>query len=469
MSTAPASHLESREPLLTVRTSSGISNDALLSGACAVLLLAPLCFGAVQWWAIFGLEATATLLFALWAVRQWLGKELNVVRNPLYAPMLTFIGLVAAQCVLGVTSYQYATYTHLLLYVAYGMLAFIATQSLRRSSQLRNLSWAVCSYGGVVALFALLQGLSPNGKLYWIWALEQNGLIYGPYVNHNHYAGLMEMLTPFPLVLANSRFPDQNHKFALIGVVALMAGTIFLSGSRGGMLAFAVQLIALAVLLSRRPEKNWKQPGLLIAVMVAMIALLFWIGGSELTHRLVSIHTETRQELSGGTRLSIDRDSLRMWTKRPLLGWGFGTFPDVYPQFRSFYTSFFVNQAHNDYLQLLVETGLAGFAVAVWFLVLMSRSALRKLGDWTQTPNGVLTAGCLLGVLGILVHSFLDFNLQIPANAALFYALCAVAAAEPVSESLRRRVRRRSSSILEIGPPVTTPQGAPVDGSPPIE
>ena len=63
------------------------------------------------------------------------------------------------------------------------------------------------------------------------------------------------------------------------------------------------------------------------------------------------------------------------WLKRPFLGWGLGTFPIVYPQFRSFYTTFFVNQAHNDYLQLLVETGLAGFAIAIWFLVLMFRQA----------------------------------------------------------------------------------------------
>jgi O-antigen ligase len=197
---------------------------------------------------------------------------------------------------------------------------------------------------------------------------------------------------------------------------------------------------------------------LLTAILVVVIAFLFWIGGSELTRRLASIHTETRQELSGGTRLTIDRDSLRMWTKRPLLGWGLGTFPEVYPEFRSFYTSFFVNQAHNDYLQLLVETGLAGFAIAAWFLFVTLRRGLSKLQNWTESHNGVLTAGCLLGILGILVHSFLDFNLQIPANAALFYVLCAVAAAEPVHESQRRRVRRRSSAILRVDPSLGEPR-----------
>ena len=78
--------------------------------------------------------------------------------------------------------------------------------------------------------------------------------------------------------------------------------------------------------------------------------------------RLATIHAETRTELSGGTRLDIDRDALHMFARKPVLGWGLGVFPDVYPQFRSFHTNFFINEAHNDYLQLLVEMGGLGFA-----------------------------------------------------------------------------------------------------------
>src|SRR5207248_9398458 len=124
--------------------------------------------------------------------------------------------------------------------LGYAMLAFVITQALRRSSQLRPLAWLVCGYGAVVAAFALLQGIAPNGKLYWIWPLEQGGLIYGPYVNHNHYAGLMEMLTPFPLTLALSRHVHGNRKLAVAAVAALMAGTNFLFRSRGGVSGFGV-------------------------------------------------------------------------------------------------------------------------------------------------------------------------------------------------------------------------------------
>jgi O-antigen ligase len=433
-----------------------LTNNALLMSACTALLLGPLAFGAVEPWSIFALEACAMLLLGVWASRQWINRELNVSDNVLYRPMAAFFALVLVQWVVGTTAYRHVTYSHLLLYAAYGMLVFVVTQTLRRSSQFELLAKLFTGYGAVVASFAVLQGLAPNGKLYWIWALEQGGSIYGPYVNHNHYAGLMEMLTPFPLVLAATRFTDGNRKIAVAGIAALMAGSIFLSGSRGGMAAFVAQMVVLGVFLVRKRE-GWKQPLMLGAFLAIVIVFLVWMGSNELTQRLVSIHSEAREEINGGVRLSIDRDCLRMLVKRPLLGWGLGAFPIVYPQFRSFYTNFFVNEAHNDYLQLMTETGLAGFAIAIWFLVLTFRHAWAKLDNWTKTVNGSLTVAALLGCVGILVHSFLDFNLQIPANAALFYVLCAIAASAPLQESQRRRVLRRHNLVVQPSPETTAP------------
>src|SRR5208337_1853199 len=324
-----------------------LTSTALLTGACAVLLLGPLAFGAVEPWSILALEACAMLLLLVWVSRQWDHRELELSGNVLYLPMAAFFALVLLQWMVGTTAYRHVTYSHLLLYVAYGMLVFVVTQTLHRSSQFELMAKMFTGYGAVVALFAVLQGMAPNGKVYWIRTLEQGGLVYGPYVNHNHYAGLMEMLTPFPLVLAATRFTEGGRKIAVAGVAALMAASIFLSGSRGGMAAFVAMVIF----------------------------FLLWMGNNELTQRLISIHSDTREEINGGVRLNIDRDCLRMLLKRPFLGWGLGAFPIVYPEFRSFYTNMFVNQAHNDYLQLLVETGLAGFSIVVWFLVLVFRQA----------------------------------------------------------------------------------------------
>lgn len=221
-----------------------------------------------------------------------------------------------------------------------------------------------------------------------------------------------------------------------------MASTIFLSGSRGGMAAFMVQMAVLAVVLLKQRSVHRSNVGLSLFLLI-VIGLLIWLGGTELTKRVASINVEARQELSGGVRMAIDRDGLKMYARRPVLGWGLGVFPDVYPRYRSFYTNFYINEAHNDYLQLLLEMGTLGFATMIWFIVLLFRSAIKKLGNWTEDINGTIALATMLGGIGILVHSFVDFNLQIPANAAVFYVLCVVAAFEPrFGRSIRKPVRR---------------------------
>jgi O-antigen ligase len=105
-----------------------------------------------------------------------------------------------------------------------------------------------------------------------------------------------------------------------------------------------------------------------------------------------------------------------------------GVFGEIYPQFSSLSSNSAVGMAHNDYLQLLVEMGALGLAVAFWFLLTLYRSALRMLQPGLPDINTAITLAATLGMSGLLVHSFVDFNLQIPANAALFYVLCVVAA-----------------------------------------
>jgi O-antigen ligase len=221
-----------------------------------------------------------------------------------------------------------------------------------------------------------------------------------------------------------------------------MVGTIFLSGSRGGMMAISAELIILAGMLVK--QKRGLMTAIGIGSFLAIVAaLVLWIGGTELSQRIASMglgHTE----LSGDIRSSIDRDGLRMFLSRPMFGWGVGAFPIVYPRFRTFYTNFFVNEAHNDYLQLLIEMGLLGFATMGWFVVTVYRRAIKKIGGWTGDVSGAMTLACLLGFSGILVHSAVDFNLQIPANAALFYVVATIAASEPLIKPARKRRPVRS-------------------------
>ena len=414
----------------------------MLYGVVSLLLFGPLAAGAVRPWAIFVLEMGAALLFALWAVQQARSGVVHFTGNPLFPPMLVFAALIGLQLVTGATAYRYQTFSGALLYCAYGVFCFLVVQCLRSTTQIKTLAFIFSAYGLGLAMFALVQSMTSTGKLYWLRTPRFGGSIYGPYVNHNHYAGLMEMLVPIPLAFFLS---ERAHgwKKAMAAVAAgVMASTIFLSGSRGGMAAFTVQMAILAVVLMKQRSGSASRSAVGLFLLM-VIGLLVWLGGSELSKRMASINLEARKELSGGVRMAIDRDGLRMLARKPVVGWGLGVFPDVYPRYRSFYTNFFINQAHNDYLQLLVEMGTLGFATMIWFLVQLYRHAVRKLGNWSEDNNGANALAAMLGCTGILVHSFVDFNLQIPANGALFYVLCVVATIEPrFGRSLRKHARR---------------------------
>jgi O-antigen ligase len=429
------------------RPSSALLDAVLFYGVFGLLLFAPLAFGAVEIWSISILQAGAGVLFAVWAARQVAVGELEIVGNPLFLPMLFFGALILSQVVARRTAYRFDTSSSAMLYWAYGLMSFLVAQCLRRTAQIRTLAWIFSGYGFAVSMFALLQGLASNGKLYWLRNAESGGWIYGPYVNHNHYAGLIEMLTPIPLVVALAASVSRIHRALAALAAAVMASTIFLSGSRGGMTAFAAQMVLLAAFVMKR-RKNWKAVFAFCAFLLIASALLMWLGGGELVDRLASIHSGARAELSGGTRLTIDSDALKMFAEKPILGWGLGVFPEVYPQFSSLATNLQVGMAHNDYVQLLVEMGALGFAVVLWFLVTLFRSAASKLKTQPADTNTAVTLAAILGVSGIFVHSFVDFNLQIPANAALFYVACVVAAGEP-RFGMHRRKRRRSSHFVE--------------------
>ncbi|PYX45788.1 MAG: hypothetical protein DMG79_18500 [Acidobacteria bacterium] len=419
--------------------SPSIQIDAiLLYGTFGLLMFGPLAFGAVEPWSTFILEAGSVVLTVIWLCKQWLDRELNIQSNPIFIPMAAFGLLILAQIVFGTTAYRHDTISSALLYFAYGMLCFLSAQVLLRISQARKIAVLLSCFGFIIAAFALVQGVAPNGKLYWLRQPSMGGWIYGPYVNHNHYAGLMELLVPIPLVLSLTRLAGEKERIAAGMSAAVMVTTIFLSGSRGGMIAIFVELVVFSVVLLRQQKKT-RIVLSAAAFAIVLVSLLTWLGGKELTSRVASISSETHTEISGGMRLTIDRDAFQMFRNKPLMGWGLGNFPVVYPQFRTFYTNFFVNEAHNDYLQLLCEMGVLGFGTMIWFLILVYRTAFRKIKNWTSDVSGAVTLACILGFTGILVHSLFDFNLEIPANAALFYVLCTLAAAPPMLQRARKR------------------------------
>lgn len=396
-----------------------ILQNVLVTGLFALLVFGILAFGAVDEWSTFTFEAGAAVLFLVWVAAQVVAGRITLSKNPLYLPAVLFFLLILAQIALKISTYSYATRYAAMQYVSFGIVLLVAAECLQEENARKRFAIALIAFGAAYAFFALVQELTANGKIFWLHRPQYNGGIYGSYVNRNHYAGVMEMLLPLPLVVSMGHLLKKEKRAIVAFCAILMASTIFLCGSRGGMIAFALQIVLFAA-LTLAQRKNLRIAITLAVVCLLVLVFLFFIGKGQVLGRL--------KDLGPGTRLNMTLDCLKMFSQRPVLGWGLGTFPVVYPKFRSFYTSLFINEAHNDYAQLLAEMGALGFAMMVWFLVRLYRYRWASSRRWEFKWDGALSIAALLGCSGILFHSFVDFNLHIPANAALFYTLCALAA-----------------------------------------
>ena len=390
---------------------------------CALLMFAVLTFGAIETWSTSILEIGAALLFAGMIVHRVCISGAHLRWNPLYPPMLAFAVVLAAQLSLNLTAYRYVTLVVCVQYLAYGMLLVTANQVIaeERSCKIVVLTFSI--FGSAVALFAICQNWNSALRMPWLHPPGTEGLIFGTYMNHDHYAGLMEMLTPLALVLSLSKLVHGGQRILAGCGAVIMAGSLVLSLSRGGAISLFAEL-ALLFWMTSKVQKAALARSRMLFLVAAILAFIAFIGSPAMWRGLGHLHDVVR--------LDILKDSLRMFARKPIFGWGLGTFQNVYPAFRSFYTVFFINAAHNDYVQVLVETGLVGFCCVAWFITIVYRNGLRFSRNGDREWLGVIRTASLVGCSGILVHSLLDFNLQVPANAALFYVFCALAAGLPV-------------------------------------
>ena len=398
------------------------------------LLGAPLAFGAVQAWAwalLGGLAASSLFLWGLGCVQQ---RALKIAWSPLYLPAVLFLLLGTIQFFAHLTLDSIATREALLKLATDLVFFFLAGQLLATVSPKawRLSGLAVVLYTFSLALFAILQFFSSHGLIYW--TVKPAGSTFGPYVNRNHYAGLMEMLIPMAAGYVLSR-PRSHPMRALLGFALLVPfASLLLCGSRGGFLSLLAEVVILgAVLLWRAPVPG---PGRLATAgglgIIAAALLFLWIDPGQVSRRLLTIANLARSpEVTLGERKVVAIDSLRIFRDHPWIGTGLGSFATAYPAYQSFPTDLVYDHAHNDYVEALAEAGLLGGLLIMAALAMFFGVAFRNMGQRLRREASWIQLGSAVGCCGLLVHSLVDFNFHIPANAVWFAVSAAMATSGP--------------------------------------
>ena len=244
-----------------------------------------------------------------------------------------------------------------------------------------------------------------------------------PLGHSNYTAGLAVLALPlfFGLALSSA---DRRARLAWLLSTALAALMLFSSGSRGGLLA-VVALAAIGIFHARLPRKQ------LFLVCAAGAVLLFAATFAHPRTRALFFDSDAsaaQLALSDRQRASMAHAGLLMGADRPLLGWGPGTTPLVFPRYRAQLDGGVENvlQLHSTPLQLFAETGAAGLLCGLVFTSLLLRVLLAARPDRGERLSPRAIAATALA--GYLVFSVFDFQLDVPAFAFVTAALAALVA-----------------------------------------
>ena len=343
-----------------------------------------------------------------------------------------------------------ATRRACLAWLAPLLLAFVAERLAQDRVTRYRLLWVVVSWTGVLGAIALLQRVMGNGKILWVRDAPPDSMPFGPFVNPNHYAAYVELgiLVGFGLILAilggsDGRLSHENVRSALVDrgwavprLIALGAfvvlGTcgLILSGARGGVVALAAGLVVLFPL--GRLRAMIPAASALVVLVGLAVGLASWLGREERTLQS-AFFVQSVADPSLAMRSDIWGRTWRVILDHPVTGTGLGTFPLAYATYDREGEWLGTLQAHNDYLQLISDTGLVGLVLLVWLMAAALRHALLPALRPSTGRAPWTTIALAAAVFAMLVHSVIEFNFQIPAVAALFAVLSGmlVAAAEP--------------------------------------
>ncbi len=430
-----------------------------------LILFTPLAFGTVESWSYAVMEiltATAFLSFVICLVR----KKEDLYAVPGMVPLLLFLAYILFQLVPlppfvveflspGAFLIQEKAYTltdthswmtlsvnhkaglsEFFRYGTYVMVYLLTVQLLKEKDTLQAMVLVIAVFGGLLAFSSILQFYLTKDMALWFRYSPENSIVMGPYVNHNHYAGLMEMI--FPIVLALFFFyrprigktsffrgiaeilsQEKANIHILIGSSALLIlVSIFVSLSRGAMISTALSLVLFFFLLLKRKISQGNTT-LVIGIVVLATLAIGWFGWDQILDRFAKL--KNAQGVVYETRLDFWKDSSNIIQNFKLTGSGLGTFAHIYPPYKSLIDDRTLAHAHNDYIELLVEGGVISFALIAAFLITWFRKTYKAFLGRRDAFSIYLYMGSLTAMTAILIHSVTDFNLHIGANGLWFF------------------------------------------------
>ncbi len=359
----------------------------------SIIIFSPLARASWDLWAFTLIHLVSLVILIIWLIRlNFIKYEFS--KTSLDFPILFILAFAFLSFFLSVNKYN--SRNEFLNLVNYVFLFYVIVNYIKTTKERKIFLYLLFAIGFIVSVIGIYQSFNGISK------------VYSTLINPNILAGYLVMLIPLAVSYIIERFIDTNrcknrlYNSWVIVSIFLMFITLVLTGSLGGLVSLYIGLLIMFSVYLRYNKQNTKIK--LPLIMVSLISgffiffLIFYkFGESEVSNRIFWW-----------------LGALRMIQDRPLTGVGTGCFGDVYLKYKTGELNSLY--AHNYFLQMGAEVGLLGLGAFVWMLVIFFRQVIKKL----KSP---LYIGFLSSISAILIFSLIDYNLCIPVNSILFWAI----------------------------------------------
>jgi O-antigen ligase len=414
--------------------------DAAVFGLlCVMPVFAALALGAVHPWSHATLGLLALAAVVCWAARVAVCGKLVWIRTPLDLPLA--VGVVYVVALYALSPVEWISRQETLLVLTYASVYFLITQHCFRSQRQHVLLWLLMTLAVGITAYGLVNRLRGVDMVWWIPYEDLFHRVRGTFRNPNHFANFLELTLAVALahLLWSGRGAAQRIVLAYAACV-MFVGIAF-SGSRGGYISTGGMLVFLVVAVTRGVTGRW-WPALVI-VLLGVAAGAYGLYGFEALRARFFSPQMGRIDTS---RMWMWQAAWQIFLEHLWLGAGPALFNVLYARYRDPLDQFIPAHVHNDYLETLCDYGVAGFVlmgllvgsffVAAWRIHLRWRQ--RGEGEhtgwhwpyWLDTDRAGRPAWLLGGAAAVVVcmlHSAVDFNLHIGANALTLTILMAMA------------------------------------------
>ena len=413
-------------------------SKGIFGALVALMVSTAIPYGTVEpWWkAAFVCAVLAINIVAI--IQSMVSGSYRVPGGSVLLPMLALTGLAFVQTLSfssdkwnAISADPFQTRFFALQMLALTIFLALLYRYANSERRIRILVFTILAVAMTSAVFGILRQTTQH-ETGFILPLLKPTRGYGQFVNKNHFAYLMEMAFGLGLGIILAGGVKRDRVMFYVALLLPIWMGLVLANSRGGVLAMLAQvLVAAFLLLSSRTTFTRSvalKAVLLVALGAGVLLGTVWIGGDRLVNNFEAAGTELNTEPTGegASRNEIWRASLKMFAAHPVLGIGLGGYWIGITAYHDASGLMTPQEAHNDYLELLSSGGLVGFALGLWFVVVVIRAAHKNLFIDTGFM-GAVRFGAVLGIAGVAAHSLVDFGLHMIANAVVFVALIMMA------------------------------------------